>query len=591
MANLTAVLRKTIDGLPSATPQLRAKVYEKARSAINRQIQAANPPLEDHIVEARLRVLEDAIRETEAHYDPASVDPAQEPADAATVASAPFVGERREPEAEPVRPVQPVVERPAPPPVAAERPAPPPFPRTTPTTKPPANPARPVVRGDENRSEPASIASQASLRPQRVDADPEARVGEIGPHEVDMPVADTPASRRAMALRPASPPFSSLDDRVSQRPEAQGQDRPAIPTADVSAPRYPVRRERKSRTPLAAGLTLLLVAGLGTAGWFYGDEIRTALSGGSDVASLPATTTPPTTDAGETADPAATDAPAATATPPSGTATDQAVPATAPAAGGVQPRRFTQRLLPDGTEVDAGPGAGAANAFEEGTDVATASVSPPPVETAPIVAPETVTVVPPVVASTPPAATPGTVPVGQRAVFYEERSATREGSQEVGNVVWSVISEPPAEGQPAEPAIRAVADVPNDNLKMTLTIRRNADTTLPASHVIEIMFDTPADFAGGQIENVQRLALKPTEQARGEPLIGVAGKISDGFFIIALNDLKQAVDSNLGLLGREEWIDIPIAYSTGQRALMSIEKGIPGDRVFKQALDAWAAKT
>ena len=116
-------------------------------------------------------------------------------------------------------------------------------------------------------------------------------------------------------------------------------------------------------------------------------------------------------------------------------------------------------------------------------------------------------------------------------------------------------------------------------------------TTLPASHVIEIMFDTPADFAGGQIENVQRLALKPTEQARGEPLIGVAGKISDGFFIIALNDLKQAVDSNLGLLGREEWIDIPIAYSTGQRALMSIEKGIPGDRVFKQALDAWAAKT
>ena len=64
MANLTAVLRKTIDGLPNASPQLRAKVYEKARAAITRQIEAANPPLEDHVVEARYRVLEDAIRET-----------------------------------------------------------------------------------------------------------------------------------------------------------------------------------------------------------------------------------------------------------------------------------------------------------------------------------------------------------------------------------------------------------------------------------------------------------------------------------------------------------------------------------------------
>ncbi len=51
-------------------------------------------------------------------------------------------------------------------------------------------------------------------------------------------------------------------------------------------------------------------------------------------------------------------------------------------------------------------------------------------------------------------------------MFYEERSTDREGSQESGNVVWSLVSEPPGDGQPAEPAIRGVVDVPQDALKM-----------------------------------------------------------------------------------------------------------------------------
>ena len=154
-----------------------------------------------------------------------------------------------------------------------------------------------------------------------------------------------------------------------------------------------------------------------------------------------------------------------------------------------------------------------------------------------------------------------------------------------------MVNESPTEGQPPEPAIRAEAEIPDENLKMTMTIRRNADPTLPASHVIELLFTTPENFAGGSVANVQRLALKPSEQARGEPLIGVAGKISDGFFIIALNNLEQAMQNNMALLQNEQWIDIPIAYASGRRALMSIEKGVPGDRVFKEAIEAWKAKT
>ena len=236
-------------------------------------------------------------------------------------------------------------------------------------------------------------------------------------------------------------------------------------------------------------------------------------------------------------------------------------------------------MLPDGTETDPGPGTSTANAFDEGTDVAAASEAAP---TAPAASP----------AGQPAPAAEAVVPEGAEvAVFYEERFNDTPGAQHQGNVRWSVIEEAPADGQPPEPAVRAVVQIPDTSVTMTMTIRRNADATLPASHVIEMMFDVPENFPGGEIANVQRLAFKPTEQDRGRPLIGVAGKISDGFFWIALNDLQQAVQDNLSLMANEKWIDVPLAYETGQRALLSIEKGPEGEAAFRQALAAWDART
>lgn len=64
----------------------------------------------------------------------------------------------------------------------------------------------------------------------------------------------------------------------------------------------------------------------------------------------------------------------------------------------------------------------------------------------------------------------------------------------------------------------------------------------------------------------------------------------DNFFIIAMNDAKTAVDTNMALLRRQSWIDIPIAYKTGRRALLTLEKGLPGEKAFDDVLKAWAAK-
>ncbi|WP_157944503.1 hypothetical protein [Mangrovicella endophytica] len=660
MADLSAVLRKTIDGLPRATPQLRAKVYEKARAAITRQIEAANPPLSDAVVAARRSALEDAIERTEDHYlsleeaarqasmledEPAAPPPPPAPPAPAPrqAAEPPKVSAPSWPPA--TRPVETPRDRQAEPPVQPEpivpqRPAAPSAPqmRTRPPEPQPAvdePPARPF-EPSETPEFPARAAEPDDA------ARPQIEAPFVVPREHDHAAIEDHERDGGQDQAPDEGYYAPAGER---RDEASNLGLDGIPEADLEGPRYaPPRRAAKKRrlAPILTGIgAALLLGGAAALGWTYRDVIQSTLVDPSSINSRqtatnqqPATT-PTSQGTGATqgtpaAQPDDEDGESEVAALPSqpSTGTGNTPGAAAPDGGTSTPggqtpstRRFTQRLLPDGTEVDEGPGAGNANAFEEGTNIAAAS---PPAEPQPGASPETTvesqigqnpTTVggetPPADAGTPPqtpteTATPpasGTAPatsatenagnlaVGQKAVFYEERSDTEPGTQQSGNVVWSVVNEPPADGQPAEPAIRAVADVPEDNLKMTMTIRRNADPTLPASHVIELQFEVPPGFSGGQVANVQRLALKPTEQARGEPLIGVAGKISDGFFIIALNNLEQATQSNLALLSNEKWIDIPVAYATGRRALMSIEKGIPGERAFKQAMDAWAAKT
>ncbi len=188
------------------------------------------------------------------------------------------------------------------------------------------------------------------------------------------------------------------------------------------------------------------------------------------------------------------------------------------------------------------------------------------------------------------AATPdASLAVAQKAIFYEERTSTAEGSAEPGSTIWSLVQESPGGNLPPEPAIRAEATIPGKDVKLRMTIKRNADQTLPASHIIEMIFLTPDGFAGGGIENILRVAMKGSEQEAGNPLIGIPAKIADGFFLVALNDTKAEVDANLTLLRRQSWIDVPIVYKTGRRALFTLEKGVPGDKVFDDALKAWAA--
>jgi hypothetical protein len=82
--------------------------------------------------------------------------------------------------------------------------------------------------------------------------------------------------------------------------------------------------------------------------------------------------------------------------------------------------------------------------------------------------------------------------------------------------------------------------------------------------------------------------MKATESDRGDTLIAVPAKVTDNLYMLALNDLPEARAKNLELLERQ-WIDLPISYQDGKRALLTLEKGADGERVFNQAIQTWAS--
>jgi hypothetical protein len=178
-------------------------------------------------------------------------------------------------------------------------------------------------------------------------------------------------------------------------------------------------------------------------------------------------------------------------------------------------------------------------------------------------------------------------PVAQRVVLYDEDPADPKGKQYVGTVIWRTEQIKASAGQKADLAVRADIEIPDRKFKMTMSFRRNTDTSLPASHTAELTFILPPDFAGGGVSNVPGILMKSNEQARGTPLAGLAVKVTDGFFLVGLSNVDADRSRNLQLLKERSWFDVPLVYVNQRRAIIAIEKGAPGERAFNEAFTAW----
>jgi hypothetical protein len=177
--------------------------------------------------------------------------------------------------------------------------------------------------------------------------------------------------------------------------------------------------------------------------------------------------------------------------------------------------------------------------------------------------------------------------VAQKVVLYDEDPNNPQGARYVGSAIWRTETVSPGPGLAPELAVRADVDIPERHLRMTWSLRRNTDKALPASHTIEVLFSLPADFPEGGIGNIPGILMKSDEAGRGAPLAGLAVKVTNNYFLVGLSALDTDVQHNLEMLKQRSWLDVPLVYTSGKRAILSLEKGTPGQRAFEEAFRAW----
>ncbi|WP_106751412.1 hypothetical protein [Pannonibacter carbonis] len=551
MADYYSILKKTIASLPENNGAARRNVYSRARNAIVNQLKAYEPPLSPSEITAEQLRLEESIRKVEA-----------EAARETLMASRP---------AAPVAADAPQTAAPVSAP-ATPRPS-----DTSPAASTARTPLGATVQEAERLGQASARAVQTArdaFAPDPVAPAPAEPVQRREPSFGAEPVAPGPGNGQAGAAGMGAPRASSAASYDALSPAAS---RPAEPRRDrriepdfvpepVStaphADRKPPRArnmERGGGVPvtryaLLGGLVLIII---GLAAVLFGQrDLIASLFSGSDA---PAVAISP-------ADPAGSTAPAASA----------------PAENG-KVEKTNDRLLTDSGEPAVAPDARTVT-----TTLITPSQQPAVAEQVPAVpAVETPVAVAPITPPAPVAEVPVESIVAQRSILYEEgEDASGSGTASQGRVAWSVIEETDSSGKAVQ-VLAAQAEIPDRNIAVSVRIKPNTDASLPASHLVEIQYQLPDGFTGKDVANVPGLVMKPTEEARGDALMGASVKVAPGFFWIALSSIDNERDRNLALLRERGWIDIPMLYETGKRAILTLEKGTPGARALEQAMASW----
>jgi hypothetical protein len=195
----------------------------------------------------------------------------------------------------------------------------------------------------------------------------------------------------------------------------------------------------------------------------------------------------------------------------------------------------------------------------------------------------------------PPPQAPGQPPAAradpnaaQRAILYEEDPGNPQVPKATGGrVAWKLDAVNAGQGQPLQSAVRATVEFPEAGFSLNMLIRRNLDPTLPASHTVELAFTTRPGEPGRAVRDVGLLQFKVDMGGRGTPVAGLPVPVRDNLFLIGLSNLPGDIERNAELMQRRSWIDLPIRTASGQRAIVSFEKGPAGEQVIRDAFQSW----
>jgi hypothetical protein len=564
MADYHSLLMRAVANLPNAgTAAARGAIYGRARKALLEQLRSLRPPLPESDIAREEKALDAAIAEIEEKYGSQDASaPSASAAPASPTPSSPAVGKPSgapAPQAAPssARPQAAAVQRPAAPPAPAfVAPGRPPSPagssgpasaRSQPTTSPqaPAAPSgKPATVTSAAPASPSPTRSQTA--PATVNPPPAygPRVGRPPPSvqakggkEEALPEALDPAravrpSRADDAHASGAPPVVATrpDDPLqsAEAPQVAAEvDRPGLaakPESEIQRPAAPGIDVAKPKPWLWIGAAILLGVVLAVAGAaILMRQKPQDLAIKPPVEAQQPAAPQPSAKIAERVEPAPT-APASPPTPASAPAADQSN-----AQGAAAPAR-------------------------------------PPSET-----PN-------------PAAAP-TPSAGRAAMLVASADNPQKPVVSLGSTTWSLI--PPAPGQPATVAVKAEADIPDLKMHAAMTLRKNTDPTLQATHTIDLKFS----FADGApitgFKDVGLPQMRQEDSTAAEVLTSVKVKISDTYFLIALAKGDADTARNLDLMKTRAWFDFPLLLNDDRIAKVVFQKSPEGQAMLEKAFDAW----
>jgi hypothetical protein len=181
------------------------------------------------------------------------------------------------------------------------------------------------------------------------------------------------------------------------------------------------------------------------------------------------------------------------------------------------------------------------------------------------------------------------VPVAQKAEMWVASLQEPDKVDRIlnGTVVWRLENVGGGPGQPMSSAIRGDVDIPDGKMKLTLLFQKNNDSTLSASHTINVSFKPQPGSTLGGVKAIGPIQMRRADAQSGEKVAGIPVPITENNFLIGLMRGDREA-RNIQLLRSMAVLDLPLQLADGRAATINMEKGPAGERVFADAIDSWS---
>ena len=174
---------------------------------------------------------------------------------------------------------------------------------------------------------------------------------------------------------------------------------------------------------------------------------------------------------------------------------------------------------------------------------------------------------------------------GRAAMLVASADNPEKPVVSLGSTVWSLIPAPP--GQPATVAVKAEADIPDLKMHAAMTLRKNTDPNLPASHTIDLKFAFADGAPIAGFKDVGLPQMRKEDSTADESLTGEKVKITDVYFLIGLAKGDADAARNLDLMQTRAWFDFPLLLNDGRIAKIVFQKSSEGQAMLEKAFEAW----